>query len=736
MNAQEGKTRRAPPVHVNPPRCFSCHSFAWHPQPDPSASVGAHFCFRVYFFPIHNQAFVFSEFQRFNWLWSDVVRGRERERDPVPQAIAVVADVFFAPVVERIAERLKLPEDVAGATLLALGGAAPDIFTQAAALLEESNPDLRLAISESIGAGLFVSTFGKALTIIVGLRYAGRGGGGGGVAGSDDDGGGAGSGGSAGAPGRPIASGVAVEPYPYLRDVITYLSLLCLGYVVSEVDTVSTSLAASFILVYAIYVYAVTSGRRWMEPWLGSALGCMQAPPTVGVVGAGPKMKRDEGEEGGGGVEGGGGGREDGGGDDVELADVASFAMHSSSASSDLGGGVVGDMRPVSGMLRLVGSRGSGGEQGRGLDDVVIADGGDGGGDDEAAAAISLSRAQRRKAEGGPGGGGCGGGGDVEDNEANDDAVGLLNGGGGGGSGGGGSSISKLEAHTVATGGPVEFVGLLLRDLSTWCAEESGIADDPSSLSAKLTAPITLLMALTMCSVDKRGGKEGPRFIGPVHLTAVSFFAPVFILLAAKISLTRVANSPPLALVLLAWWTFVAWFIWIARRVPKRGIDARGSTALQALAFIQGIVWMHMCADEIVGVFQAAGRVVGVRESLLGGTLMAWGASAGDLAGMLAVARAGSPRMAITASLAGPIIQLSMGTGLSMFLLRMQGSVIQAHLAPNMAFIMVAGVMAMSYFALVVPAVHQFIFTRRTAVLIMVAYAITIVIFAILALED
>ena len=45
-------------------------------------------------------------------------------------AIAIVADTFFAPAVGRIAERLKLPEDVAGATLLALGGAAPDIFTQ------------------------------------------------------------------------------------------------------------------------------------------------------------------------------------------------------------------------------------------------------------------------------------------------------------------------------------------------------------------------------------------------------------------------------------------------------------------------------------------------------------------------------------------------------------------------------------------------------------------------------
>ena len=52
---------------------------------------------------------------------------------------------------ERIAG-VRLPEDVAGATLLALGGAAPDIFTQAAAIAESATPDARLAISESVGA--------------------------------------------------------------------------------------------------------------------------------------------------------------------------------------------------------------------------------------------------------------------------------------------------------------------------------------------------------------------------------------------------------------------------------------------------------------------------------------------------------------------------------------------------------------------------------------------------------
>ena len=163
--------------------------------------------------------------------------------------------------------------------------------------------------------------------------------------------------------------------------------------------------------------------------------------------------------------------------------------------------------------------------------------------------------------------------------------------------------VAKLEAQVAASGGGgpgLKFIRILIRDLSAWGAEESGIAQDPTSLSAKLTAPITLLMALTMCSVDRRGGKDDPRFVGPVRLTVVSVVSPVFILFATKL-LPRVTSSPPVTVALLAWWIFVVWWIWMARRIPKRGMDVRASTALQILAFVQGIAWMHLCADEIVG---------------------------------------------------------------------------------------------------------------------------------------
>ncbi|CAH2253158.1 sodium potassium calcium exchanger 3-like [Pelobates cultripes] len=44
-------------------------------------------------------------------------------------ALAIVCDDFFVPSLEKISERLQLSEDVAGATFMAAGSSAPELFT-------------------------------------------------------------------------------------------------------------------------------------------------------------------------------------------------------------------------------------------------------------------------------------------------------------------------------------------------------------------------------------------------------------------------------------------------------------------------------------------------------------------------------------------------------------------------------------------------------------------------------
>lgn len=50
--------------------------------------------------------------------------------------LMVVTQRFFCPALEVISDFLRLPPNVAGATLLSLGNGAPDFFTQIAAVAQ------------------------------------------------------------------------------------------------------------------------------------------------------------------------------------------------------------------------------------------------------------------------------------------------------------------------------------------------------------------------------------------------------------------------------------------------------------------------------------------------------------------------------------------------------------------------------------------------------------------------
>eukprot|EP00297_Palpitomonas_bilix_P004522 CAMPEP_0113918324 /NCGR_PEP_ID=MMETSP0780_2-20120614/33285_1 /TAXON_ID=652834 /ORGANISM="Palpitomonas bilix" /LENGTH=681 /DNA_ID=CAMNT_0000918113 /DNA_START=267 /DNA_END=2312 /DNA_ORIENTATION=- /assembly_acc=CAM_ASM_000599 len=75
--------------------------------------------------------------------------------------LALVSDDYFVPSLERISEALKLSEDVAGATFMAAGSSAPELFTSLVGSLmtTDSNP----------GPGTIVGSAVFNLTIIIGL---------------------------------------------------------------------------------------------------------------------------------------------------------------------------------------------------------------------------------------------------------------------------------------------------------------------------------------------------------------------------------------------------------------------------------------------------------------------------------------------------------------------------------------------------------------------------------------
>jgi Ca2+/Na+ antiporter len=54
-------------------------------------------------------------------------------------ALAIVCDEFFVPSLEAISEKLDLSEDVAGATFMAAGSSAPELFTSVVGVTVDSD---------------------------------------------------------------------------------------------------------------------------------------------------------------------------------------------------------------------------------------------------------------------------------------------------------------------------------------------------------------------------------------------------------------------------------------------------------------------------------------------------------------------------------------------------------------------------------------------------------------------
>ena len=82
-------------------------------------------------------------------------------------ALALVADAFFCPALETVATILKISPEVAGATLLALGNGAPDVFAQVAAVTSGTMPDVDMAVSTALGSGLFITTVILGVVILM-----------------------------------------------------------------------------------------------------------------------------------------------------------------------------------------------------------------------------------------------------------------------------------------------------------------------------------------------------------------------------------------------------------------------------------------------------------------------------------------------------------------------------------------------------------------------------------------
>lgn len=82
------------------------------------------------------------------------------------------------------------------------------------------------------------------------------------------------------------------------------------------------------------------------------------------------------------------------------------------------------------------------------------------------------------------------------------------------------------------------------------------------------------------------------------------------------------------------------------------------------LGFLVSAVVISAAATEVVGLLHMLGVVLGLSNTVLGLTLLAWGNSIGDCFSDITIARQGYPQMAISACFGGIIFNMLLGVGL------------------------------------------------------------------------
>ena len=82
-------------------------------------------------------------------------------------------------------------------------------------------------------------------------------------------------------------------------------------------------------------------------------------------------------------------------------------------------------------------------------------------------------------------------------------------------------------------------------------------------------------------------------------------------------------------------------------------------------SFFISIVWIYIVARELFLVLDTFGVLIGIPQSILAITVLAWGNSVGDAVSDVVVARKGFPSMAVGAIYGAPLLNLLIGLGIA-----------------------------------------------------------------------
>lgn len=142
--------------------------------------------------------------------------------------LAIICDKYFVPALEVIAEKLKMNSEMAGATLMAVGSSAPELFTSLFAIFRTSE-------ESNLGAGTIVGSAIFNILVIVGASAL------------------------------YMTSKQKLAWQPVIRDMVFYcvsILLLLMFFSDGQITLIETVI---FVIAYLAYLFAVKNWHKWLK---------------------------------------------------------------------------------------------------------------------------------------------------------------------------------------------------------------------------------------------------------------------------------------------------------------------------------------------------------------------------------------------------------------------------------------------------------------------------------------
>ena len=141
--------------------------------------------------------------------------------------LSVVCETYFVPSIDILSKKLKLSSDAAGATLLAAGSSAPELFASIIAVfgLTKAGAD--------VGAGTIVGSAIFNVLVIIGAAA--------------------------------MFKAVTLQWKPIIRDLGFYVLTILLLFFFFQNGKISLVESLSFLVLYGIYIFAVLKWKKWFS---------------------------------------------------------------------------------------------------------------------------------------------------------------------------------------------------------------------------------------------------------------------------------------------------------------------------------------------------------------------------------------------------------------------------------------------------------------------------------------